>query len=513
MTAAHHEGDTPVILNTERVDTAADRIDTALGHDAVRDRAWRFLVNGELVDAVAGGTFERVSPFTRRVLATVPSGDPRDAELLAQAANGARKGWARTPAPERAAAVQRASDIIEAHGEELAFLDAIDAGSTIANARADIGFALAHMRLFAGLALEVKGTTIPASAGLHLTVREPIGVVLRIVPFNHPFMFAAKVFTAIVAGCPVILKAPEAAPLSALRMGELLRDVFPPGVLQVSTAQGRAHADALVRHRHVNKIAFIGSETTGAAIQVAAAESGFKRVSLELGGKNAMIVFDDANLDRAAQGAIAGMNFAWSGQSCGSNSRLLVQRSVHDRVVELITHKLEGHRLGDPLDPRSAQGTMIHERQYDTVQRYLNLAREDGGTIVCGGTRPDNPALGDGLFVPPTVITGLPLSSRVLREEIFGPVLSVIPFDTEDEALEIANALDYGLTASVWTADIGRALRVVRDVEAGFTWINDSSKHFLNVPYGGVKSSGNGREESIEELLSYTELKTINIAY
>lgn len=492
---------------------ALEAIDTDGGHDAVRDREWKFLVNGELRDAVNGKTFERVSPFTREVIATVPSGDADDAEALAEAAHAAKREWARTPMPERVAAVARAADVIEEHREELAFLDAIDAGSTIANARMDIGLALAHMRLFAGIAMEVKGSTIPASRGLHMTVREPIGVVVRIVPFNHPFMFAAKVFTAIVAGCPTILKSPEAAPLSALRMGELLRDVFPPGVLQVSTARGRALADALVRHRRVAKIAFIGSEQTGAAISRAAAESGFKRVSLELGGKNAMIVFDDADLDGAAQGAIAGMNFTWSGQSCGSNSRLLVQRGIHDALVERIAQRLEGHRLGDPLDPESQQGTVIHERHFDSVMDYIHLARAEGGTVVVGGERPADPALCDGLFVPPTVVTGLPLDGRVVREEIFGPVLSVLPFDTEEEALSIANELDYGLTASVWTSDIGRALRIVRDVEAGFTWINDSSKHFLNVPYGGVKSSGMGREESMEELLSYTELKTVNIAY
>lgn len=487
-------------------------INTAGAHAAVRDRQWRFLVAGELRDAVNGGSYDRISPFTRDVLTTVPSGDAADAELLAASAWAARKGWSRTPMPERVALVRRAADILEEHGEELAFLDAIDAGSTLANSRTDLKLMLEHMRLFAGIAMELKGTTIPASRGLHLTVREPVGVVLRIVPFNHPLMFAGKVFSAIVAGCPTILKAPEAAPLSALRMGELLRDVFPAGVLQIATARGRTLADALVRHPYVAKIAFIGSGETGSAIQRAAAESGFKRVSLELGGKNAMIVFDDADVDQAAQGAIAGMNFTWSGQSCGSNSRLLVQRSIHDALVARIARMLDSHRLGDPLDPAAQQGTVIHERHYNKVLEYIDLAREEGATVVTGGEPPSDPVLGDGLFIPPTVLTDLPLDGRVVREEIFGPILSVIPFDTEDEALDIANDSKFGLTASVWTSDISRALRVAREVEAGFIWVNDSSKHFLNVPYGGVKDSGIGREESMEELLSYTESKTINIA-
>ena len=415
---------------------------------------------------------------------------------------------------ERAALVHAAADIVEAHAEELAYLESIDSGSSLSNSRMDVALTLQHMRLFAGIALEVKGSTIPASSGLHLTVREPVGVVLRIPAFNHPLMFAGKAFPAIVAGCPVIVKPPAAAPLSTLRLGELLRDVFPAGVLQIATASNRELADALVRHRHVRRIAFIGSTATGLAIQRAAAESGYvKEVSLELGGKNAMVVFDDADVDAAARGAIAGMNFAWSGQSCGSNSRLLVQRGIHDRLVDRIAELLDGHRLGDPLDPATQQGTLISEAHFATVTDYIRVARDEGARVVVGGDRPDDPSLGDGLFVPPTVLTEVPLNGRIAKEEIFGPVLATIAFDDVDEALAIANDSEYGLTASIWTKDITRALQFARDVEAGFVWINDSAKHFPNVPYGGVKSSGFGREESIEELLSYTEQKSINIAY
>ncbi|MCS5722567.1 aldehyde dehydrogenase family protein [Herbiconiux sp. CPCC 203407] len=488
-------------------------ITPSTSHDGVRDRDWRLLIGGGLRAAADGRTYDRVSPFTRETIAVVPDAGPSDVDDAVEAAWAARREWRLTPVPQRAALLSRAADIIEEHGEELAYLDSIDAGSPLINSRMDVQLTLSHARLFAGIALEMKGTTVPASPGLHLTVREPVGVVVRIVPFNHPLMFAGKVFAPLIAGNPTILKPPEVAPLSALRLGELLQEVFPPGVFQVVVGDGPAVPDRLVRHPKVRRIGFIGSERTGMAIQKAAAESGIKEVSLELGGKNAMVVFADADLDAAAQAAINGMNFTWSGQSCGSNSRLLVQRSAHDELVARIVQKLEGHRQGDPLDPESRQGTMINEAQFGKVMGYLETAREEGATVVTGGGKPDGPAFEKGLFIAPTVLTGLDRSKTVAREEIFGPVLSVIPFDDEDDAIDIANDSVYGLTAAVWTKDISRALRLSHEIEAGFVWVNDSAKHFPNVPYGGVKASGMGREESMEELLSYTALKSINIAY
>ena len=486
---------------------------TDAGHLAVRGRTWNLLIGGELRAAEAGGTYERISPYLGEPIATVPDATTADADAAVAAASAARREWRLTPVPQRAAAVIRAARIIEEHGEELAFLDTIDAGSPLANSRLDVQLTVGHARLFAGLAPEMKGDTIPASAGLHVTVREPVGVVVRIVPFNHPLMFAGKIFAPLVAGNPTILKPPETAPLSALRLGELLREVFPPGVLNIVVGNGPSVPDRLVRHPDVRRIGFIGSERTGMAIQRAAAESGIKDVSLELGGKNAIVVFADADLDAAADAAIRGMNFTWSGQSCGSNSRLLVQRSVHDEFVDRIVERLRHHHLGDPLDPASEQGTMINRTQYDKVLGYLDTARREGARVAIGGGRPDGPEFAHGLFIAPTVLTDVQENHTVAREEIFGPVLSVLPFETEQDALRIANDSPYGLTAAVWTRDIGLALRMSRELEAGFIWVNDSSKHFPNVPYGGVKASGRGREESLEELLSYTELKSINIAY
>lgn len=478
---------------------------------ALLDRDWSLLAGGKLTAAASGRTYQRVSPYTETVIAEVPDADGTDVDTAAQAAHDARAGWRDTLPAERARLVAALADAIERHGEELALLDTVDAGSPISNSRADVATAVAQLRMFAGQALELKGTTIPASPGLHVTVREPVGVVARIVPFNHPLMFAVKVAAPLVAGNPTILKPPEAAPLSSLRLAELAHDILPPGVLSVVVGDGPSVPDALVRHRHVRRIGFIGSEGTGRAIQRAAAETGVKDVSLELGGKNAMVVFADADLDAAAEGAVFGMNFTWSGQSCGSNSRLLVQREVHDELVRRVVARIEGRLIGDPFDEATEQGTMINRAQYDKSLSYIDIAVREGATVATGGGRP--PGLDHGLFVAPTVFTGVRPQSRIAQEEVFGPLLSVLSFADEAEALEIANGVPYGLTASVWTRDVSRAHRIASAFDAGFVWINGSSRHFANVPFGGVKGSGIGREEGLEELLSYTALKSINVLF
>lgn len=475
------------------------------------DRRWSMLVGGSMTAARSGRIYTKTSPCTETTIAEVPDGDADDVDAAVEAAHAARADWRATPPLERARLVRELADAIEEHGEELALLDTVDAGSPITNSRADVAAGVASLRMFAGQALELKGSTIPAGDGLHLTVREPVGVVARIVPYNHPLMFACKVGAPLVAGNPTILKPPEAAPLSSLRLAELAAEIFPPGVLSVIIGEGATVPDALVRHEKVRRIGFIGSEATGRAIQRAAAETGVKDVTLELGGKNAMVVFADADLDAAADGAVFGMNFTWSGQSCGSNSRLLVQQEIHDELVHRVAERIERRRIGDPFDDSTEQGTMVNRAQYEKSLSYVDIARTDGATVVTGGGRP--PGLDRGLYVAPTVFTGVRPESRIAQEEVFGPLLAVIGFAEETEAVEIANDVRYGLTASVWTRDVSRAHRVVEALEAGFTWINGSSQHFPNVPFGGMKGSGIGREESLEELLSYTELKSVNVMY
>lgn len=476
------------------------------------DRQWSMLIGGQLRGSSSGETFESVDPFSLDPIAEVPNATVGDADEAGDRAEEAKAGWREKTAAERAALVLDFADLVEEHREAIALLDSIDAGSPIINSRSDVDTALRQMRMFAGLAPEIKGQTFPATSALHLSVREPVGVVAKIWPYNHPFMFFCRIAAPLVAGNTVVAKPPATAPLSTLYASELAATVFPPGVLNVVVGKGSGVPDHIVRHPAVRRIGFIGSEPTGRTIQKNAAESGVKHVTLELGGKNAMVIFPDADPEAAAQSAVDGMNFTWSGQSCGSTSRLLVHRDIHDDIVARIVKLLETRKQGDPLSEDSQQGTMINQGQYDKSIGFIDTALKEGASVATGGGRPDGKEFGDGLFVEPTVLTGVTPDSTIGQEEVFGPVLSVIPFTDEAEALEIANGVAYGLTASVWTKDIDRAIRIARGFEAGFVWVNGSSSHFLNVPYGGVKASGvGGKEESLEELLSYTDEKVINI--
>ena len=473
------------------------------------------LLGGELREARDGALVDAYSPATGELLAQFPRADAGDIDDAVSAAQAAFRGWSATPPLERARSLESLATVISEHRDELAMLDVTDNGSPIREMRRDAGIAAAQLRYFAGLALEQRGETIPVGhERLNYTLRHPFGVVGRIIPFNHPLMFVAtKLAAPLVAGNTVVIKPSEHTSLSALRLGELARDIFPPGVVNIVSGLGSEAGDALVIHPGVRRLAFTGSAAIGRSIQARAATHVVKLVTLELGGKNPIAVFPDADLDRAVDAALRGMNFTWQGQSCGSTSRLLVHRSIHDHVVGRLAERMSALRAGPPDDESTDTGTMVHRRQYEKVLGYLDVARTEGLRLVTGGGPPEDLRLADGLYIQPTLYDDVPPESRLLREEIFGPVLVVLPFSDYDEAVQISNEVAYGLTASIFTQNLATAHAYARDVEAGYVWVNDVSMHFPGTPYGGVKDSGIGREENLEEILSYSQTKNVNVLF
>ncbi|MEU9059205.1 aldehyde dehydrogenase family protein [Streptomyces sp. NPDC048430] len=476
---------------------------------------YAMLIGGRLRKATDGSVIDSVNPATGQVIATFPAATTTDVDLAARAAERAAPGWRSLAATERAAFVGRLADAVAGHAEELARLDTADSGSLLSEMRRDADGAVAALRYFAGLALHPGGTTLPSPAGeLTYTSRVPYGVVGRLVAFNHPLLFAAsKIAAPLLAGNSVLLKPSEHTSLSALRLGELAADILPEGVLNVVTGDGRTAGDALVAHPAVRRLAFIGSLDTGLAIQRRAAEQSVKTVTLELGGKNPLVVFPDADLDTVVEAAVRGMNFTWQGQSCGSLSRVLVHRSLHDAFVERLTERVAALSPGLPDDPASQMGALVNEQQLRKVLYYVQVGREEGARLCTGGERVTEGALGAGLFVRPAVFADVDPGSRLAHEEIFGPVLSVLSFRDEAEAIALANSTRFGLTASVFTNDLATAHRFAEAVEAGYVWVNQVARHIPGAPYGGFKDSGIGSEEDLGELLSYTQPKNVHIKY
>ena len=473
------------------------------------------LIGGRKILASDGGTIDVLNPATGQAISKVPAATAEDIETAYQAAAAAFPTWSRAHPLERAKALRDLADLVEEHGDELAALDVMDNGSPIKEMRKDVDIAAAQLRYFAGLVLQVRGETIPTGDGrLNYTLRQPYGVVGRIVPFNHPLMFAAgKIAAPLAAGNTVIMKPSEHTSLSALRLAELINQVLPPGVMNMVTGWGHTAGDAMVAHPGIRRLAFIGAETTGRAIVARAMGVNVKHVSLELGGKNPLLVFPDADLDLAVEGAIRGMNFTWQGQSCGSTSRVFVDRAIHDEFLARLVAAVEPLKQGAPDDWTTETGSMINQAQFDKVQYYVNLGKEEGSNLVLGGQHRTDGDMKDGLFISPAIFSDVDPNSRMAREEIFGPVMAVMPFDGYDEGLALANDTDLGLTAAVYTRDLTLAHRFANDVEAGFVWVNDSSRHFVGAPFGGFKNSGIGREEDIEELESYTQVKNVNVWY
>lgn len=472
------------------------------------------LIGGELVESADGGWMESISPANEEVIGRVPVGTAEDVERAVTAAEKAWPEWAALTPMQRAEAMNRFADALAARAGEILKVEVADTGNTIRPMRIiDVPTAVESVRYYAGLGPDLRGDTIPASRdNLHLTIHEPYGVVARIAPFNHPVMFAvARTAAALAAGNAVIVKPPETSPLSAMMLAQIARETLPPGVFNIVTGDGAGAGDAIVRHPRIKRIAFIGSPVTGRAIQRAAAEVTAKHISLELGGKNPMIVFPDCDPDKVAAAAILGMNFSWQGQSCGSLSRLLLHEEIHDRVLEALVERVKALKIGDPLCETTDVGPVNSKVHRDRILSHIANAEADGARRMTGGGRPKGAEFEKGFWIEPTVYADITPDFRLWQQEVFGPVLAVGRWRDFEQAVEMANSTEYGLTGAVWTNDIGDAMRMARRIRSGHIWINGSSQHFLGVPFGGMKSSGVGREEGREELYSYTETKTINV--
>jgi acyl-CoA reductase-like NAD-dependent aldehyde dehydrogenase len=471
----------------------------------------KMLINGELVEAKSGQVLESVNPATEEILGTAPLAGEADVDKAVQSAARAFAQWSKETMDTRAKYLRQLADAVRDRAEEIALVETLDTGNTLARVRHDIEKSIESLEYYAGLGYELTGRTVPAStsANLHLTVREPYGVCARIVPFNHPFLFiASRVAAPLMTGNTLVLKPAEQSPLSSGIFSEIAAEVLPPGVVNIVTGDGRT-GDALVRHPQVPRIAFIGSVQTGLRIQQAAAESGrVKHVTLELGGKNPMILFPDAHWELAVEGAVKGMGFSWQGQSCGSTSRLIVHESIYDKTVAAVVDKVSKIRLGDPVSPVTDMGPVNSAAQYAKVMNYIEIAKADGAVLAYGGKRPEG--MDKGYWVLPTVFVDVTPDMRIAQEEVFGPVLSIMKFRTEEEALQIANGIEYGLTGAVWTNDLNKAIKFAKNLQCGYVWVNNSAVHYPQLPFGGYKQSGVGSEEGIEELLSYTQLKSIH---
>jgi 5-carboxymethyl-2-hydroxymuconic-semialdehyde dehydrogenase len=455
---------------------------------------------------------DNLSPVDGRVINQVVAGDERDVHAAASAAEAAFPAWRAMPSEARRALLHKVADGIEARREDIALIECMDTGQPLRFMSGAAVRAAENFRFFADRAPGASdGLALPAAEHMNYTVRQPIGPVAVITPWNTPFMLSTwKVAPALAAGCTVVHKPAEWSPLTAMLLAEIMTEAgVPAGVVNVVNGVGERAGKLLTEHPAIRATAFIGESKTGSLIMSQGAPT-LKRVHLELGGKNPVIVFADADLDRALD-AVIFMIYSLNGERCTSSSRLLVQRSIHDQFIERVAERVSRLRVGHPLDPATEIGPLIHARHLDKVLSYFRIAKEDGAQIRVGGGRVES--LKPGLYVQPTLLVGATSAMRVAREEIFGPVLTAIPFDDEPEALRIANETPYGLTAYVWTSDTGRALRMAHRVDAGMVWVNSENNRHLPTPFGGMKASGIGRDGGDYSFDFYMETKNVCMAF
>ena len=471
---------------------------------------FELFIDGRHVKPGSGEYSLDVDPATEQPIAAVALGSKADVAVAVKAARAALKVWGGMRAADRGRILQRAASLIEEHSEELVQFESRDAGKPLASVRRqDMPAVIDTVRYYAGWCDKITGSVVPTRPdALTYTLREPVGVVGAIIPWNFPMMIGMwKIAPALACGCTMVVKPAELTPLSMLRIAELLLEAgVPPGVFNVVTGKGSVVGEALVQHPDVNKVTFTGSPNVGRGILQGAA-SNFKRVTLELGGKSANVIFADANLDRATRSAASGIFFN-AGQVCSAGSRVLVERSAYDEVVDRLVARAKTIKVGSPEAADTTMGPVISAGQMKTVLSYIDIGRSEGASAVIGGAR-----IGQkGYYVQPTIFANVAHEMRISQEEIFGPVLSVIPFDDEQDALRIANGTAYSLAAGVWSADIGRVHRMASGLKAGTVWINTYGYTDVRLPWGGSGESGFGREHGEAALENFTEPKSVWMA-
>ena len=470
------------------------------------------LIGGELVGSESGQWMDSINPANEELLGRVPKGTAKDMNRAVEAAEKAQPAWNALPVSKRAEYLVKLSDEMAKRADEILHVEVMDTGNTIYKMRDDVSKAIEQLKYFAGLGYEVKGQTIPSTPGnLHITVREPYGVVGRIIPFNHPISFAASRMAApLIAGNCIVEKPSDQSPLSASILAEIAQKVMPPGVVNIVTGTGAEAGDALVRHPRVKRLAFIGSVKTGMMIQKSAAEVCVKNVTLELGGKNPMIVFPDVDIAKAAVGCVKGMNLARSmGQSCQSNSRVFVHEKIYDKFLEELVKRVEALKVDDPMKEDTDMGALAYEGHYKRVMSFIDSGKEQGAKLMTGGRRPSK--LNKGFFVEPTVFADVDMKMRIACEEIFGPVISVFKWNDWDDVIARANSVKFGLTANIWTNDLTMAYKTAKAVQSGLVWINGQGGRVPGSPFGGYKESGMGKEGDLSDLLSYTQEKFVQV--
>jgi aldehyde dehydrogenase (NAD+) len=485
---------------------------TSPNKETVAPSATKLLINNRWVDSESGKTFPTYNPATGEEIARIAEADEHDVNKAVKAARKAfdHGPWRKMSAAERGRLLLRLADLIEKNAEELAQIESLDNGKPFAVAKAaDLPLTVACYRYYAGWADKIQGKTIPVSGNYFCYTRlEPVGVVGQIIPWNFPVLMQAwKLGPALCTGNTVVLKPAEQTPLTALRVGELILEAgFPEGVVNILPGYGPTAGAPIASHMDVDKVAFTGSTEVGHLVMEAAARSNLKRVTLELGGKSPNIVFADADMDEAIEGAHFALFFN-QGQCCCAGSRLFVEAKAYDEFVERSAARAKKRTVGDPFDPKTEQGPQVDQAQFDKVLSYIEAGTADGARLVCGGKR-----VGDrGYFVQPTVFADVQDNMRIAQEEIFGPVMSIIKFNSLDEVVERANNTTYGLAAAVWTKDIGKAHAIANGVRAGTVWVNCYDVFDAGAPFGGFKQSGMGRELGEYGLQQYTEVKTVTV--